>query len=213
VENINMKNQMMSRSVVLGAVLVGLSSGVSAQAVDPAVMAIMESSFRTQGIADKSRIYPDEIQALCSDKAVFNSPEGQKKAIALQTAALEAIKPPSDGVYMGDWKAGEKVAQSGRGSTWRDSDKTVNGGGCYNCHQVTKAEISHGTIGPSLLGYGKLRGNSKEIVEYTWNRINNSKAYNACSNMPRMAHFKLLTEQQMKDVMALLLDPASPVNQ
>ena len=74
-----MKNQMMNRSVVLGAVLVGLSSGVSAQAVDPAVMAIMESSFRTQGIADKSRIYPDEIQVLCSDKAVLNSPEGQKK--------------------------------------------------------------------------------------------------------------------------------------
>ncbi len=208
-----MKNQMIKRSVVLGAVLVGLSFGASAQAVDPAVMAIMESSFRSQGIADKSRIYPDEIQALCSDKAVFNSPEGQKKAIALQTAALEAIKPPSDGVYMGDWKAGEKVAQSGRGATWSDQVGSVNGGGCYNCHQVTKAEISHGTIGPSLLGYGKLRGNSKEIVEYTWNRINNSKAYNACSNMPRMAHFNLLTEQQMKDVMALLLDPASPVNQ
>jgi len=213
VENINMKNQMMKRSVVLGSVLVGLSFGVNAQAVDPAVMAIMESSFRSQGIADKDRIYPDEIQVLCSDKAVFNSPEGQKKAIALQAAALAAIKPPSDGVYLGDWKAGEKVAQSGRGATWSDQAGSVNGGGCYNCHQVSKAEISYGTIGPSLLGYGKLRGNSKEIVEYTWNRINNSKAYNACSNMPRMAHFNLLTEQQMKDVMALLLDPASPVNQ
>lgn len=208
-----MKNQMIKRSVVLGSVLVGLSFGASAQAVDPSVMAILESSFRSQGIANKDRIYPDEMQALCSDKAAFNTPEGQKKAIALQTAALQAIKPPSDGVYLGDWKAGEKVAQSGRGSTWSDQVGAVNGGGCYNCHQVTKAEISHGTIGPSLLGYGKLRGNSKEIVEYTWNRINNSKAYNACSNMPRMAHFNLITEQQMKDVMALLLDPASPVNQ
>jgi hypothetical protein len=27
-----------------------------------------------------------------------------------------------------------------------------------------------------------------------------------------MQHFSLLTEQQIKDVMALLLDPASPVN-
>jgi sulfur-oxidizing protein SoxX len=63
-----------------------------------------------------------------------------------------------------------------------------------------------------LLGYGKTRGNSDVILTYTWNRINNSKAYNACSNMPRMQHFSLLTEQQIKDVMALLLDPASPVN-
>jgi sulfur-oxidizing protein SoxX len=83
---------------------------------------------------------------------------------------------------------------------------------CFNCHQITKEEISYGTIGPSLLGYGKLRGYSPEIIEYTWNRINNSKAYNACSNMPRFGHFELITEQQIKDVMALLLDPESPVN-
>jgi L-cysteine S-thiosulfotransferase len=208
-----MKKLQQQVSLVLGAGVLALSASTLAQTVDPAVMAVMESSFRTQGIADKSRIYPDEIQVLCSDKAFFNSPEGQKKAVELQLAALAAIKPPSDGQYVGDWKAGERVAQSGRGATWSDNAQTVNGGGCYNCHQISKEEISYGNIGPSLLGYGKLRGNSKEIMEYTWNRISNSKAYNACSNMPRMAHFNLLTEQQLKDVMALLLDPASPVNQ
>ena len=31
--------------------------------------------------------------------------------------------------------------------------------------------------------------------------------------MPRFAHFKLLNEKQIQDVMALLLDPQSPVNQ
>jgi sulfur-oxidizing protein SoxX len=183
-----------------------------AQQVDPAVQAVMDRSFREQGIAKLDRIKQDEFQALCSDEKFRTSAEGQKKAEALQKAALAAIKPPSDGKYLGDWKAGEKVAQSGRGATWSDTLKTVNGGGCYNCHQITKEEISYGTIGPSLLAYGKTRGNSEPILVYTWNRINNSKAYNACSNMPRMAHFNLLTEQQMKDVMALLLDPASPVN-
>jgi sulfur-oxidizing protein SoxX len=198
---------------LVGSLALATSLGAQAQALSPQVQAALDSSFKSQGIADKSRMVPDEVQLLCSDQAYFESPEGQKKAIALQDAALKAIKPPSDGNYMGDWKAGEKVAQSGRGLTWKDSLDKPNGGSCYNCHQVTDAEISYGTIGPSLLGYGKLRGNSKEIVEYTWNRINNSKAYNLCSNMPRMAHFNILTEQQMKDVMALLLDPASPVNQ
>ena len=200
-------------TMAVGALALATSFGVQAQQMDPALKAMLDSSFEAKGIATKDRIYPDEIQALCSDQVYFNSPEGQKKAIALQEAALKAIKPPSDGVYLGDWKAGEKVAQSGRGLTWRDSLDKPNGGSCYNCHQVTKEEISYGTIGPSLLGYGKLRGNSKEIVEYTWNRINNSKAYNLCSNMPRFAHFNILTEQQIKDVMALLLDPNSPVNQ
>ncbi len=190
-----------------------LGMAAQAQTVDPAVQAVMKNSFREQGIAKLDRIEQDEFQKLCSDEAFYASKEGQQKAIALQEKALKEIKPPSDGKYLGDWKAGEAIAQSGRGFTWTDSLKTVNGGGCYNCHQITKEEISFGTIGPSLLGYGKMRGNSQPIIEYTWNRINNSKAYNACSNMPRMAHFNLLTEQQMKDVMALLLDPASPVNQ
>lgn len=208
-----MKTKATAVAGVLGSLILGASFGVQAQSIDPAVQAALDSSFKSQGIADKNRMVPDEVQVLCSDQAFFNSPEGQKKAIALQEAALKAIKPPSDGVYLGDWKAGEKVAQSGRGLTWRDSLDKPNGGSCYNCHQVTKAEISYGTIGPSLLGYGKLRGNSQEIIEYTWNRINNSKAYNLCSNMPRFSHFNILTEQQIKDVMALLLDPNSPVNQ
>ena len=199
-------------SISTGLLVLSILPSSIAQQVDPAVQAVMERSFREQGIAKLDRIKQDEFQALCSDEKFRTSAEGKKKAEALQAAALAAIKPPSDGKYLGDWKAGEVVAQSGRGATWSDTLKTVNGGGCYNCHQVTKEEISHGTIGPSLLAYGKIRGNSEPILVYTWNRINNSKAYNACSNMPRMAHFNLLTEQQMKDVMALLLDPASPVN-
>ena len=197
-------------SLALGGIALG--NVALAQKADPAVQAVMDRSFREQGIAKLDRIQLDEFQALCSDEKFRDSPEGKKKAEALQTAALAAIKPPSDGKYLGSWAEGEKIAQSGRGSTWTDNLKTVNGGGCYNCHQISKQEISYGTIGPSLLGYGKTRGNSDVILTYTWNRISNSKAYNACSNMPRMQHFNLLTEQQIKDVMALLLDPASPVN-
>jgi sulfur-oxidizing protein SoxX len=199
-----------STTLAFGAL--ALSNVALAQKVDPAVQAVMDRSFREQGIAKLDRIQLDEFQALCSDEKFRDSPEGKKKAEALQSAALAAIKPPSDGKYLGNWAEGEKIAQSGRGSTWTDNLKTVNGGGCYNCHQISKQEISYGTIGPSLLEYGKTRGNSDVILTYTWNRINNSKAYNACSNMPRMQHFNLLTEQQIKDVMALLLDPASPVN-
>lgn len=207
-----MQLKLVNRFVAVGVLaLVGV--GVQAQTTDPEVMKTLRESFQGKGIATIDRIEPDPIQVLCSDKTFAASPAGQKKAVELQAAALAEIKPPSDGKYLGDWKAGEKVAQSGRGATWTDNEKTVNGGSCYNCHQITKQEVSHGTIGPSLLGYGKIRGNSEEIVVYTWNRINNSKAYNACSNMPRFAHFNLLTEQQIKDVMALLLDPQSPVNQ
>ena len=52
----------------------------------------------------------------------------------------------------------------------------------------------------SLLGFGKLRGQSPEMQKYAFGRIYNSKAYNACSAMPRLGHSKTLNEQQIKDL-------------
>ncbi len=206
------------KKIMLSQLLAGLVVGSAcltavAQTADPQVQAVLKSSFRAEGIARLDRIEQDENQALCSDAKFRDSPAGQAKLVALQNASLAKVKQPSDGKYLGDWKEGEKIAQSGRGATWSDSATAANGGSCYNCHQLDKKEISFGNIGPSLTGYGKTRGTGQEILVYTWNRINNSKAYNACSNMPRFAHFELLTEKQIKDVMALLLDPKSPVNE
>jgi sulfur-oxidizing protein SoxX len=179
---------------------------------DPKFNKMIQDSFRAQGIAGLDRIDQDATQKFCSDPQFANSKQGEAMRDKIQKINMDSIQQPSDGKYIGDWKNGEKIAQSGRGATWSDKADTVIGGGCYNCHQIDPKEISYGNIGPSLTGYGKMRGYSKEVVTYTWNRINNSKAYNACSNMPRFAHFKLLNEQQIQDVMALLLDPESPVN-
>jgi len=179
---------------------------------DPKFNKMIQESFRADGIAGLNRIDQDATQKFCSDPQFSNSKQGQAMREKIQKINMDSIKQPSDGKYIGDWKNGERIAQSGRGATWTDTAETPIGGGCYNCHQIDAKEISYGNIGPSLTGYGKMRGYSKEVVTYTWNRINNSKAYNACSNMPRFAHFKLLNEQQIQDVMALLLDPESPVN-
>ncbi|MBP7942979.1 sulfur oxidation c-type cytochrome SoxX [Polynucleobacter sp. 78F-HAINBA] len=179
---------------------------------DPKFNKMMQDSFRAQGIAGLDRIDQDATQKFCSDPQFANSKQGEAMREKIQKMNMDTIQQPSDGKYIGDWKNGEKIAQSGRGATWSDKADTVIGGGCYNCHQIDPKEISYGTIGPSLSGYGKMRGYSPEVITYTWNRINNAKAYNACSNMPRIAHFKLLNEKQIQDVMALLLDPESPVN-
>ena len=61
--------------------------------------------------------------------------------------------------------------------------------------------------------FGKLRGFTDETRKYAWSKIYNAEAFNACSNMPRFGHRNILTEQQIRDVVALLMDPASPVNQ
>ena len=208
----NIKSLLAISSFALVAVVMH-GNATAQQANDPKFNKMMKDGFKADGIAGLDRIQQDETQKFCSDPVFASSKQGEKMREKIQKMNMDSIKQPSDGKYIGDWKKGEAIAQSGRGATWTDKADTVIGGGCYNCHQIDPKEISYGNIGPSLTGYAKLRGYSQEVVTYTWNRINNSKAYNACSNMPRFAHFKLLNEQQIQDVMALLLDPASPVNQ
>ena len=198
--------------VFCGSTMV-FADGYAQQKSDPQFQRMMKSSFRTEGIANIDRIDQDATQKFCSDPQFVATKAGAAIALEIQKQNMDTIKPPSDGRYLGDWKSGEAIAQSGRGATWTDTNATPIGGGCYNCHEIDKKEISYGNIGPSLWNYGKNRGYSQEVMTYTWNRINNSKAYNACSNMPRFAHFKLLNEKQIQDLMALLLDPQSPVNQ
>lgn len=202
-----MKNKYLITAVAL------LSLPMGSALADAKFDKMMKDSFQANGIATLDRLNQDAAQKYCSDPATLAGKGDPKRAEAIQKANMATIKQPSDGKYIGDWKSGERIAQSGRGATWTDKAVMANGGGCYNCHQINKTELSYGNIGPSLWNYGKLRGYSKELITYTWNRINNSKAYNVCSNMPRFGHFNLLTEKQMQDVMALLLDPSSPVNQ
>ncbi|MER2605801.1 MAG: sulfur oxidation c-type cytochrome SoxX [Siculibacillus sp.] len=198
-----------------------LATSVSARAAesswgpgadDAAFEAMLKSGFRDKGIARLDRLRQDATQAFCSDPVKANAKDQAKARAEIEAANLAAVKWPSDGVFLGDFKEGEKVAQSGRGLTSTDKADQVNGGNCYNCHQITKAEISFGTIGPSLVGYGRLKGTSEEALRATWSKIWNSKSVNACSNMPRGGHMGILTEKQVKDLMALLLDPNSPVN-
>lgn len=204
----------------LAVFLAGCAVMPSSADLDKLAADIAKASFRDEGQAKVDRLVQDDANRECSAADVAGKPIDQKVAQAIEAANLKTIKWPSDGKFLGDWAAGEKVAQDGRGMTWTDKVGSANGGNCYNCHQISKQEISFGTIGPSLYNYGKLRGvadpaspASKPIVEYTWGKIWNAKAYNACSQMPRAGHAGVLNEQQVKHIMALLLDPKSPVNQ
>ncbi|HEX7558045.1 MAG TPA: sulfur oxidation c-type cytochrome SoxX, partial [Usitatibacter sp.] len=103
-------------------------------------------------------------------------------------------------------------AQTGVGMQYSDDPAQPSGGNCYACHELTQAEVSYGTIGPSLRNFGKVRGFTPEMQKYAYGKVFNSEAFSACSNMPRFGEKGILTEQQIKDVVALLMDPQSPVN-
>ncbi len=194
----------LAASLACGAVLADEIRDYRAEAA-----AMLKRDFKTKGIATADRLHEDGVQAICN-----RTSDHPPKAVAerLEKDQLDGVRYPADGKLMGDWKAGEKLAQSGRGMTWSDKAGVPGGGNCYNCHQIGPQETSFGTIGTSLYQYGKLRGNTPETQKYTYAKIWNAKAFNLCSAMPRFGHAGALTEAQIKDLVALLLDPQSPVN-
>jgi len=205
-------------AAVLAALLAGCAALPASSELDAVAARAIQTSFSERGIAKLDRIQQDLAQAACSsDKA-----PDEATAARIMAEAKAGVKWPAGGWYIGDFREGERIAQSGRGMTWTDTSTapSANGGNCYNCHQISKQEISHGTIGPSLLNYGRNRGvtdllapTAQPIIEYTWMKLYNARSYSACSTMPRFGHMGLLDENQLRHVMALLLDPRSPVNQ
>ncbi len=186
---------------------------------DADVASALKTSFAERGIAKLDRLDQSSLQNLCSKVAESGKELEPAVREKIEHNLLAAIPYPQDGKYLGDWREGEKIAQNGRGLQFSDLAGVPNGANCYACHQITPQEISYGNQGPSLLKYGKIRGvvdplgkEAEPIVKYTWARLWNTHSMNACSGMPRFGEAGILTPAQIKDVMALLLDPASPVN-
>jgi sulfur-oxidizing protein SoxX len=177
----------------------------------PDVGAAMRRSFEAKHQAGMERLNQDDVQALCTRYTPASLPPAA--AALIQQASLASVKPPAAGQYLGDYRRGEQIAQTGTGLQSSDDPAKPNGGNCYACHQLAASELAYGTIGPSLQRYGKLRGQSPAMLEAAWRKLYNPQADVPCSNMPRFGHQKILNEQQLKDLMAFLFDPASPVNQ
>ena len=151
------------------------------------VQGIMQRDFHPRGQATMDRVVQDGLQRVCTETRDRPPADVAK---ALEADQLKTIVYP-EGSLMGDWKRGEAIAQSGRGLTWNDKPGDPAGGSCY----------------------GKTRGTGPEVQRYVYGKIYNAKAYNACSQMPRLGASGTLTAAQIKDLVALLLDPASPVNE
>jgi sulfur-oxidizing protein SoxX len=202
-------------TILLLALILALGSapGFAQQqpAIDPArVDAAVKSAFPTAPADWQSRLMPDETMRQCS--AHRNAPP-KAVAAAIQEREKATIVYPSDGKLLGDWKRGEKIAQSGYGLRFTDyPPRSANGGNCYACHQMTKQEVSYGTLGPPLLNYGKLRNFAEADTKAVYDKIYNSQAAFPCSNMPRFGASKILTIEQIKDLVALVMSPESPVN-
>lgn len=193
--------------LLAGAIVLPANAQDRANPAD--IEAFYEGMFKNAKDDWKKKTIQDETQKVCSTyhndlpKAEFEKVLAREKT---------NVKMPVDGNVMGDWRSGEKIAQSGFGGRFNDQPGTINGGNCYACHQLTRQEVSFGTLGPSLLAYGKNRKYDPKQAATAFAKIYNAQSAQPCSNMPRFGHNGFLSEQQIKDLIALLFDKDSPVN-
>ncbi|QKT02786.1 sulfur oxidation c-type cytochrome SoxX [Ectothiorhodospiraceae bacterium 2226] len=167
-----------------------------------------------EGTTARERMSQDELQKVCSETR--NRPSGEQ-AGQISAAARETIQYPEDGIQLGDWERGGELSWGGFGyrlseDNYDDHTRRAPDGACYNCHAMS-TERTGGTIGPSLTGYGKTRGDTEDTRRFVYEVIYNPHAYFPCSNMPRMGANGILDPQAIADIMAYLLHPESPVNQ
>lgn len=201
-------------NVAVHSLVIALCGASSAHA-QTEVEAIVERSFARATPDEKTaRLAQDETQALCSRHR--NQPPADVAARIVELQRALPIRLPADGKLLGDWKAGEKLASIGTGGhigrIQPDPPDRKKGGNCYACHQLAPGEIAAGNLGPSLIGYGRARGTSPEVVRFTYEKVWNAQAWFPCSSMPRFGLHAWLTPEEIADAVAFLLDPASPVN-
>ena len=158
-----MKNKIALAGLSIVAVLL-ISCAVYTAPTREETLQVVKSSFKERGIAKLDRLNQSDLQVACSEASMTGKDLPQEARTRLERQALATVKYPADGQYLGDFKQGERIAQTGVGMQWSDSDKTVAGGTCYACHEISPQEIAYGNIGPSLKGYRKLRGASPAIM-------------------------------------------------
>lgn len=197
--------------------LVGLAIAATAAIADQPravgerqVRRVLRQAFPASPPDWQARLVPDATLATC---AKWHNQPPKEVADAIKLRELGRIRYPEDGQYLGSWRRGEQLAQSGYGLRFTDTDPSrPTGGNCYACHELSPEEDSYGTIGVSLKGYGRLHGANPDEARRVYEKIYNSQAIVPCSLMPRFGANGLLTIEQIKDLVALLVDPESPVN-
>jgi sulfur-oxidizing protein SoxX len=193
-----------------GSLTTSAYAQTAAKTPDPALVdAYMKSTFGKAPPEWQARIEPDETLKTCN---AYHNEVPSAEADKITAREMARVVYPADGKFLGNWKEGAKIANNGRGGQFSDPPDTVAGGNCYACHQMEQKEVSYGTLGPSLTNYGKDRKYDPQEIKNAFTKVYDSQAMFACSNMPRFGVNKVLSEQQIKDIVAFLFDPESPVN-
>ena len=98
-------------AVTVALLVVGCASAPSVADLSALTQQIVKASFRDEGIVKASILNTDETNQACSEADASGKPLDEKTAKRIEEINMKAIKWPSDGKFIGDWKEGEFYAK------------------------------------------------------------------------------------------------------
>ena len=140
----NMTKRIITWTIVctVAAIVIGCATAPTDAQTSAKAAQVLKASFKARGQAGLDRLDQDETQMTCTEYSGKQLPKDIAEKI--EKINLASIKWPADGVLMGDWRNGERIAQEGRGKQYSDDPAGPVGGNCYACHQLAPQEVSFG---------------------------------------------------------------------
>ena len=209
---------------ILGAaaiLLVAVSIAVGTQGTQArgrdSIEVVIEEGWGKAPVGTGRTMRQDRTQRECT---LYGNAPPDRAAVAIGEREWRSIVFPSDGTVLGDWRRGETLARSlPRETAVRDGEvpsppreAEAPAAQCLSCHQLDRRDIGQQRSGPALIGYARTRGQYPGSAKLVYEQIYNSNAVVACSAMPRFGAHKVLSPEQIRDIVAYLLAPDSPVN-
>ena len=157
---------MNTSKVLIGIGLIALVAGCESadvRAAQRAGDAGGDSRRLVQGARNRQARSPEPVRTAgrCAASTTDRSAEGRARA-ARESRAGDRASYPADGKCLGDFKAGERIAQTGVGMQWSATPPPPSTAAtATHATSSSKQEIAFGNIGPSLYNYAKMRGTTK----------------------------------------------------
>jgi sulfur-oxidizing protein SoxX len=203
-------------AIILAALLLLLAGPAAAQqkkaVVDPAVVdKIIEKSWATAAPDWQSRLTQDETQKVCSQYRNARRKMLPQRSSLASRGQSSIRRRPADGRLEERREAGRERLRRPLHRLSRRASPTA--ATAMPATSSPRRRSATGTLGPSLLEYGKIRKFAEADIKAVYERIYNPHAAIACANMPRLGASKFLTIDQIRDLVAYVMSPDSPGEQ
>ena len=200
--------------VVAGAaaVVIGCATAPSDAETSAKAAQVLKASFKARGQAGIDRLDQDETQKTCTEYAGKAPPKDVAEKI--EKINLASIKWPADGKLHGRL---EERREDRAGRAAASSSPTIpTGPGRRQLLRVPPARAAGSLVRHDRPAAVPVRQDARLQRRHRAStptaRSGTPRRTARARYMPRFGHSKILTEAQIKDLVALLMDPDSPVN-